>query len=222
MKKWLRLLLVVIVFAVISIVVFFICKALNLTNLNTIRGFIESTGKWGLVVFVLIELLIATVFCFVPVLDDALILLGVVIFGAKVGFFVSWAVIFVSSSILFFVGDKFGERLAVKLVGKKELSQAQDLLDTKSKIFLPIVFLIPCLPDDALCIVAGMTKMKYWYFAIVALIFRGIDTFIICFLGGAINWATITVVEWVIIANLIMIDAYLIYKLQKWVERRKK
>lgn len=222
MKKWLRLLLVIVIFAVISIIVFFVCKAFNLTSLTTIRNFIESTGKWGLAVFIIIELLVATIFCFVPVLDDALILLGVVLFGAKIGFFASWVVIFVSSSILFFVGDKFGERLAIKLVGKKELEQAQDLIDTKSKILLPIVFLIPCLPDDALCIVAGMTKMKYWYFAIVALIFRGIDTLILCFLGGAINWAAITVVEWVIIVNLVIIDVYLIYKLQKWIEHRKK
>lgn len=222
MKKWLRLLLVIVIFAVISIIVFFVCKAFNLTNLTTIRNFIESTGKWGLAVFILIELLVATIFCFVPVLDDALILLGVVLFGAKMGFFASWVVIFVSSSILFFVGDKFGERLAIKLVGKKELEQAQDLIDTKSKILLPIVFLIPCLPDDALCIVAGMTKMKYWYFAIVALIFRGIDTLIICFLGGVVNWAAITVIEWVIIVNLVIIDVYLIYKLQKWIEHRKK
>ena len=145
-----------------------------------------------------------------------------ILFGSKVGFFASWAVIFISSSILFFIGDKFGEKLAVKLIGKKELEQAQDFMDTKSKIFLPIVFLLPFLPDDALCIVAGMTRMKYWYFALITFVFRGIDTFIICFLGSAINWAALTAVEWIIIVNLIVIDIYLILKLQKWIEGKKK
>lgn len=221
MKNWLKLLLVLFVFALISVTLFFICKAFGLTDINSIRNFIESTGKYGIIIFFFIEILTMTIFCFVPILNTAMVVLGMLLFGAKVGFFISWVATFCASSILFFIGDKFGEKFATHLIGKAELEHAQDLIDNKSKLILPLVFIIPGLPDDALCIVAGMTKMKYWYFALVTLIFRGLDTAIVCFLGGNINWSALSVLDWVLVVNIVLIDIYLIYKLQKWIERKK-
>lgn len=221
MKNWLKLILVFVIFALISVIIYFICRACGLTDMQKIQEIIEKSGKWGIIVFFIIELFATTLFCFVPILDTAMVILGCVLFGPKIGFVISFIVLFVSSSILFFLGDKFGEKLAVKLIGKEELEKAQNLVDNKSKLLLPIVFVIPCLPDDALCIAAGMTKMKYWYFAIMTLIFRGLDVLIVCFVGS-INWGVLTLTDWLIIANLAIVDIYLLFKLERWLENRKK
>ena len=221
MKNWLKLVLVFVVFALVSVVIFFICRACGLTDIEKIRLFVERSGKWGIAVFFVFELFATTLFCFVPILDTAMVLLGCLLFGARVGFLVSFVVIFISSSLLFLLGDKCGEKLAEKFVGKAELEKAQDMVENKSKILLPLVFLLPCLPDDALCIAAGMTKMRYWYFAIITLIFRGLDVAIVCFFGS-LNWASFSVVDWVLMINLLIVDVYLIFKLQNWFNNRKK
>lgn len=221
MKNWLKLLLVLLFFAVISVGLYFLLRTFNITDISTLQEFILSTKQYGIIVFLLIEVLLFSLFCFVPVLNTALVVLGVVLFGGVKGFLISWLACFLSSSILFFIGDKFGEKLASKLIGKKELEKAQDLIDSKSKILLPVCFTIPVMPDDALCLVAGMTKMKYWYFSIMCIIFRGIDCALVCFLGsGIIDWSSLTVTEWIILINLIIVDVYLLLKFEKHFENR--
>ncbi len=223
MKKWLKLSLILLFFAIISVVIYFILRAFDITDLTSLKSLIEKTGKYGMIVFFSVEVCFFVLLCFVPVLNSAMVVLGCVLFGVKTGFFLSFLANFCSSSLLFLLGDRFGEHLARKLIGKEELENAQDLIDQKSKIILPLCFLLPGLPDDALCIVAGMTKMKYSYFALITVIFRGIDTAIMCFFSsGVINYATLTVLDWLIIANLIVVDIFLIIKLEKWLQQRNK
>ncbi len=222
MKKWLKLLLVLVFFALISVSIYFILRAFGITDIDTLRTIIERSGKFGVIVFLLIEILLFTLLCFVPVMNTATVVLGILLFGAKTAFITSYIAGFVSASILFFIGDKFGERLAAKLIGKQELENVQDLVDSKSKVLLPLIFLIPGTPDEAVSLVAGMTKMKYWYFAIICLLFHGLDDLIVCFLGsGLINWASLTVFDWLLFVNLVIIDIWLVYKIQKAIENKK-
>ncbi len=219
MKKWLKLSLVLIFFALISVITYFILRALGIADINKLRELIINSQQYGILTFLLIEILMFVLFCFVPVLNSALVVLGCILFGAKTAFLISWSASIISSTILFFLGDKCGEKIACKLIGKDELEHAQDMIDSKSKLLLPIVFSIPIFPDDAICIVAGMTKMKFSFFIIVTIIFRGLDNLIVCFLGsGIISWSELTVLDWIIVINLILIDIYLIFKFQKFFE----
>lgn len=219
MKNWLKLALVIIFFALISIITYLIMRACGIADIESLRKLILDSQQYGILTFLLIEILLFILFCFVPVLNTALVLLGCLLFGAKTAFLISWLASIISSTLLFFLGDKFGEKLAVKLIGKKELEHAQDLVDSKSKLLLPIVFSIPIFPDDAICIVAGMTKMKFSFFIIITIIFRGIDNLIVCFLGsGIISWSDLSVLDWIILINMLVIDIYLIFKFQKFFE----
>ncbi len=222
MKKWLKLLLVLVFFALVSVSIYLILRACGITNIETLQTIVEKSGNFGILVFLIIEILLFTLLCFVPVMNTATIVLGIVLFGAKTAFFTSYIAGFVSASILFFIGDRFGEKLAAKLIGKEELERVQDLVDSKSKILLPLIFLIPGTPDEAVSLVAGMTKMKYWYFALICLLFHGLDDLIVCFLGsGLIDWASLRVFDWLIFINLVVIDIWLLFKIQNTIEKKK-
>ena len=122
---------------------------------------------------------------------------------------------------MFLIGNTLGEKVAGKLVGKETLQKAQDLIDTKSKIFLPLMFLFPVFPDDALCMAAGMTKMRYWYFAIIVLIFRSIGIATICFLGSSIiKWAELSIIDWFVLINAVIIDIYAVFKISGKIEAK--
>lgn len=219
MKSYIKLLLVLLIFAVISVLLYIVLKCVGVTDLNTLKAMIQGANSYAIIIFFVLQVAVSVALCFVPVLNSALILLGVMLFGVVNGFLVSWLSTIVSSSILFLLGDRCGEKLATKLIGKQELNRVQDLIDTKSKLLLPLVFIIPVMPDDAFCLVAGMTKMKYYYFLLVCAIFRGIDIALICFLGGGfINWAELTVIDWVVVINLAIIDIYLLFKIQNKIE----
>lgn len=223
MKKWLKLIMVIALFAIVSVALFFTLKAFNITNIDTLQNIIQKTGNYGVVVFIIIQVVMLVSFCFVPVINAALIVMGIVIFGPLTAFISCLIAIVFSSSILFFLGDRFGEKLASKLIGKDELNKIQDLLDVKSKILLPMSFVIPGFPDEAFCIVAGMTKMKYWYFISINVLCHAIEIGVFCFFGSElINWKALTTIDWIVIANLIIVDIYLLFKLDKFITNKAK
>ena len=148
-------------------------------------------------------------------------MLGIALLGGKIAFISNLIAIFFSTSILFLIGDKFGEKFAKKFIGEKDFIETQNLLDLKSKLWLPILFVIPIVPDEAICLVAGMTKIKYWYLLLVSLLYHSLEIGFLCFLGSnIINWAALTTFDWIMLTNIAIIDIVLLRKLEKFLENK--
>ena len=163
MKKWIKISLLLLAVAAVSVGLFFVLIACGVTNIDKLREIIASCGAWGWIAFIALFTACSTLLCFMPGTSATFIGAAIVMFGAWKGFAISTISVFLSSSLMFFIGHYFGEKTAIKLVGKESLEKAQNLIDVKSKMLLPLMFLFPVFPDDALCMVAGMTKMKYLY-----------------------------------------------------------
>lgn len=220
MKKWLKICLTLLIVVIASVSIYFVLQSLGVTNIESLRKIIASCGAWGWIVLIALFTLCSILLCFVPGISATFICVSIVLFGALNGFLISVISVFVSSSLMFLIGNTLGETAAVKIVGKESLERAQKLLDMKSKMLLPLMFLFPIFPDDALCMVAGMTKMRYWYFAIIVAIFRTIGIASICFLGsGIINWEALSLVDWFVLINVCIFDIFLIFKYQHKIEK---
>lgn len=219
MKKWIKILLVILLFAIISLAIYFILNHFGLTNITHIRKLIENSKEYGLLVFFIICTLSPILFCFIPLLSGGLCILGIVLFDPITTFIVCILSGIISASILFLIGDKIGEGLAKKIVGEEALNHAQDLINSKSKILLPILFILPILPHEAITIVAGMTKLKYWYILLVNILHLLVETSLICFFGSSlINWSSLSVLDWIVFINVVVIDVILLLKLEKKVK----
>lgn len=219
--KILKILAVIFGFAIISVAMYFILKAFGIANISTLKELISKSGKWAPIVYTTILTLALVCFCFIPLLNTALAVLGIALFGAKIAFLTNMIAIFFSTSILFFIGDKLGEKFVVKLIGKEALINTQNKIDHKSKFWLPIIFIAPGVPDEAVCLVAGMTKMKYWYLLLVSLCYHALEIGLFCFLGSSlIQWSELSILEWVIFANLILIDIFLLIKFEKFLDQK--
>ena len=219
-EKWWKIIIVLIIFIGCSIGAYFGLRAAGITSVEGLRALIAKCGAWGWVAFIALFTICSTLLCFMPGTSATFIAVSILLFGAWKGFIISTVSVFLASSFMFLIGNTLGEKVVIKLVGEEALRKAQNLLDMKSKMLLPLMFLFPVFPDDALCMVAGMTKMKYWYFAIVALIFRTIGIATICFLGsGFINWAALSIVDWFVLINMCAIDMFLIFKYQDKIEK---
>ena len=220
MKKWIKISLLLLAVAAVSVGLFFVLRACGVTNIDKLREIIASCGAWGWIAFIALFTTCSTLLCFMPGTSATFIGVAIVMFGAWKGFAISTISVFLSSSLMFFIGHHFGEKAAIKLVGKESLEKAQNLIDVKSKMLLPLMFLFPVFPDDALCMVAGMTKMRYWYFAAVVAIFRTIGIASICFLGsGLINWAELSLVDWFMLITCCLVWIFAIFKYQHKIEK---
>ncbi|HHX66970.1 MAG TPA: TVP38/TMEM64 family protein [Gallicola sp.] len=209
------------VFSILILAMFLIVKYTRITNIEELRALVESVGIWGWLVFLIIQVLATTFLCFVPGVTIAFNTASIILFGWVNALIIAVVGIALTSSNLFFIGDKLGEKVAIWLVGEDNLKKAQDLVETKSKILLPITFMLPIFPDNAMCIVAGMTKMKYWYFLLIAFIFRGIGSATIIFLGsGIIDYSSFSLVDWFLIINVLAIDFIVVVKTAFKVDKR--
>lgn len=220
MKNWVKIIITLLAVAVVSIAAYFILRACGITSIEGLRELITKCGAWGWIVYIVLFIACSSLLCFVPGTSATFIAVAIVLFGAWQAFAISAISVFLSSSLMFLIGNTLGEKVAGKLVGKDALKKAQDLIDTKSKIFLPLMFLFPMFPDDALCMAAGITKMKYWYFAIIVLIFRSIGIATICFLGSNIKWAELTITDWFVLINAVIIDIYAVFKISGKIEAK--
>lgn len=221
MNKWLKISLTVILFIGLTV-------ALYLVGFqgDWIKPIIESTGVFGYIIYVLLQVLITTIMCFVPATTFTFTLLSVQLFGPLTGFLLSAIGCWLSSMLMFFIGKRFGEPFIDWLVGKPARIKAQNMISGRATVLVPVMLACPFFPDDAICMVSGLTKMKYWYFAIVAAVCRTIGVGVTAFLGGdLLNYAAFTLLDWFLFINIIVIDAILVWKLstkvEQWINKKK-
>ncbi|MBQ8522710.1 MAG: TVP38/TMEM64 family protein [Clostridia bacterium] len=220
-KNLFKIVVLVLTYVAISLGVYFVLKACGLTTISKIRDFISSTGAWGYVVFFLFQVVSSTFICIIPFEDELLTACAIVLFGPIKGFCIASFNMFVTSSLQFLIGRYFCKGLITRLIGGDAVEKYQNYLQVKGEIMLPILYLIPLFPHDSLCLLAGMSKMKYLYFAPITLVMRSIEIAELCFLGsGIIDFGALSVMDWILIANVIIIDIYLIFKLQKFIENK--
>ena len=87
---------------------------------------------------------------------------------------------------------------------------------SKSYIPLPVYFylrlIFPFFPDDILCIVAGLIKMRFRFFLLAVFICRTISIAVICFLGTGelIPFSGIGIPLWIALFAFTVLCAYLL------------
>ncbi len=220
-SKVLKIIGLILVYVAISIAIYFVLQLCGLNSVNKIRDFISSTGGWGYLIFFLFQIVVSTFVCIIPMEDELLTVSAIVLFGVGKGFLVASFNMFVTSMIQFLIGRYCCKSLVQKILGEESIEKYQKYLQVKGEIMLPILYNIPLFPHDTLCFLSGISKMKWWYFALVTLLMRSIEIACVCFLGGGfIDYKALTVVDWIIIVNLLIIDIYLILKLQKFIETK--
>ncbi|MGY3750556.1 TVP38/TMEM64 family protein [Vagococcus acidifermentans] len=87
---------------------------------------------------------------------------GVLIFGPVAGFIYNYIGIALGSVIIFLLGRRFGKPLVLSLISDKTYNKYMHWLENQErfdKLFALAIFL-PIAPDDALCLMAGLTNIS--------------------------------------------------------------
>lgn len=223
MKKWLKWLLTIVIFVGITVVF-----CLVGFKGDWIKPIVEKVGIWGYLIYLILQVIITTVFCFVPATTFTFSLMSVQLFGMTGGLIVSILGCFISSMVMFTVGRFGGTKLVDWLVGKEDREKVQNMVSDKALVYVPIMLACPFFPDDAVVLVSGMTTMKFWYFAPMCLITRSIGITATAFLGEGTIWNYIlnclgnNIVLWIMFVFMILQLVMYIYKFTNWLEKKLK
>ena len=179
-KKIIKLLIVIVTLATISVGIYLILYACGLTDKETISNWLIKWGELAWAVFILVRVGCTIFLSFVPACSMAFDAIAIMLFGSMLHytpgkvFLICFTSVVLASCIMDVIGRFGGSKAIIKLVGKKDYDSALELVQEKGIVYVPVMYLLPVFPDDAICLVAGATKIKFWIHLIYIVLFRGI------------------------------------------------
>ncbi|MDF2921623.1 MAG: associated Golgi protein-like protein [Paenibacillaceae bacterium] len=139
------------------------------TSLELLKSFVQKIGVWGPVAFVILQIVQVVI----PVFPGGISLLaGVIIFGPVEGFLYNYIGIAVGSVSAFLLARRLGGAFLQGISSRKLYDKYIGWLDKRNRFesFFAIAIFLPVAPDDFLCMLAGLTKMKLQKFITIILL----------------------------------------------------
>ena len=155
------------------------------------RAWIESYRSSAALVFVLVQCVQVVLF-FIP--GEVTQFAGGYIFGTWQGLLLSYLGITLGSVFAFLIARLFGHAAVGLLISRETLQKFDRLVYGKSGFWpMFVLFLLPGIPKDLLCYIAGLTPMHIVTFVLISTVGRFPGVILSCLLGDGLaerNWTT--------------------------------
>ncbi len=139
------------------------------TDTEKLQALLEKSGILAPLLFVIVQ----AVQVVIPIMPGAIgCVFGVVFFGAFWGFVFNYIGICIGSVCAFLLARKYGMMFVQNMTGSKFYNKYQHFLEKENqfeKMFALLIFL-PVAPDDFLCYLAGVSRMRLTRFATIILL----------------------------------------------------
>lgn len=142
----------------------------NMTSMEALREYIQGFGESAYVVFFLIQLISVIL---APIPSHISTLVGAAIFGMWISFIISWTAIAAGSVIVFILARKFGKPFTDRIISARISGRYKGLITPgRGEAVLALLLFLPFFPDDALCFLAGISRIRLGRFLLIMLITR--------------------------------------------------
>jgi uncharacterized membrane protein YdjX (TVP38/TMEM64 family) len=169
-------------------------------SLEAITSSIEHAGIWGpLVLFILFVLQVFL--AFIP--GQALMLACGYLYGFWGGFLLSWTSLVLGGEIAYLLARHYGRPFAEKWIAPSVLERWNKAAAGQGIAFYALSLVMPLVPNDAMCYVAGLGTIRRSHFSIANMLGRGMACLITSAAGaygGSISWQ-----GWVILIAIFVI-----------------
>ena len=139
------------------------------TDTEKLQALLEKSGILAPLLFVIVQ----AVQVVIPIMPGAIgCVFGVVFFGAFWGFVFNYIGICIGSVCAFLLARKYGMMFVQNMTGSKFYNKYQHFLEKENqfeKMFALLIFL-PVAPDDFLCYLAGVSRMRLSRFTTIILL----------------------------------------------------
>jgi uncharacterized membrane protein YdjX (TVP38/TMEM64 family) len=148
---------------------------------NGVTASIDQLGVWG--PFVLAVLFLLQVFlAFIP--GQALMVACGYLYGFWGGFLLSWLSLVAGGEVAFVLARRYGRVFAEKWISSNVLARWDKLAKGQGITFYAISLVMPFVPNDAMCYVAGLGRIPHRRFSIANLLGRGMACTITSWIGA--------------------------------------
>lgn len=153
------------------VVIVFIVQAIKLgifEDKMLLVNYIKGVGIWAPILFILLQIFQVIV----PIIPGGIsCLAGVLAFGPILGFVYNYIGLVIGSCIVYYLSKKYGIKLIKKIFNKETVNKYINYIDSNrfEKIFF-LMILLPGLPDDLLCYIAGINSISFKKFISIILV----------------------------------------------------
>ncbi|MBQ7880954.1 MAG: TVP38/TMEM64 family protein [Clostridia bacterium] len=213
---YLKLSLVASIVLVIIYLVYFVLVKTDtmekITSFEDLRQLILSFGGWGIFTYIVINLLQCVV---IPVPTTLTVLVGTAIYGPFIAFLYATIGVILGSSIAFLIGRYCSRPVINWIFGKSKVEKYQNILNKRAELILFLTLTLPFFPDDLICMMAGVSDIKYYKFLLISIFARGVGLATISFFGSGkiIPFSGWGITVWAVIA--IVVIAILVVAIKK-------
>lgn len=152
------------------------------TSPEALRAYISRSAPYSHLSFFLLQFLSVVL---APIPSNITAAAGGMLFGVWPAFFLTFSAVITGSLLVFWLARLLGQDFADRVVSRRLSEKYQDVIRSKTSIFLVLAFLFPYFPDDVLCILAGLTELPFRRFLVIVLLARPWGLLFACGLGGA-------------------------------------
>jgi uncharacterized membrane protein YdjX (TVP38/TMEM64 family) len=175
-RKIINCISIVGIIATIAVTIYFMRLGV-FKDVNALRGLVGDSVILGPIIFMLIQIIQVVI----PIIPGGIsCAAGVLIFGPFAGFIYNYVGIAIGSVIIFLLGRQYGKPFILSLVSDKTYNKYIGWLDNEKRferLFALAIFL-PIAPDDALCLMAGLTKMSLRKFTLIIILAKPVSIFL--------------------------------------------
>ncbi|MFW5686055.1 MAG: TVP38/TMEM64 family protein [Spirochaetota bacterium] len=179
------------------------------------RDFVSRFNPYGPLVFFVIQ---AAQVVVAPVPGNITALAGGALYGLWPGFLISTAGLVVGSIAAFGIARFYGRPLVERFVKPSVVDKYIDTVANKHFVLLFLIFLFPFFPDDALCLIAGISALPFHVFLLLVVLGRPPGMFMSSLVGAGI--AVVPWWGWVLIAGASGTLLYFAYRYKDALDRK--
>lgn len=162
-------LLVVLILLVVALVIWHRPMLAFFSNRECVADFIRRWGAWAPVVTISLQVLQVVV---APIPGQMLDVVNGYLFGPLWGTVYSMVGMMVGSFLTMGLTRRFGRPLAERLAGAQALERVDRYARRRGPLFFLIFFLMPFVPNDVACFLAGLTPIPLAELMLIALVGR--------------------------------------------------
>jgi uncharacterized membrane protein YdjX (TVP38/TMEM64 family) len=168
---------------------------------DAVTASMDRLGIWGPVIISILFIL-QVFLAFIP--GQALMVACGFVYGFLGGFLLSWISLVAGGELAFVLARRYGRTFAEKWTSPHVLAGWDKTAQGQGIGFFAITLVMPLVPNDAMCYVAGLGKISHRRFSIANFLGRGIAclfTSAVGAFGGSIPWQVWAVLTSIVIAG---------------------
>ena len=136
-------------------------------------NYIKELGIGAPIIFIVLQIIQVVI----PVIPGGITCLaGVLAFGPVLGFIYNYIALIIGSIIVYYISVKYGIEFIKKLFKEESINKYIKYIDSKCfKTLFLVSIILPFFPDDLLCYIASISKMKFNDYFIINLLGKPIS-----------------------------------------------